>query len=345
MKKSITAFLTLSAMAFSSLLSSCDSWVFDEQGDCSVHYRVPLTYTNIEGDPIFPSQVKSITLYIYDGEGNLVMKKRESGDVLKTPGYAMEVELAPGRYSMLVWGEGKAAYTDPVSFQIGGGDRPAAITELTATLPLSETPEGELYSDHDIVPLFHGYAADIELPDTYGTVTLPTISLTKDTNIFNISLENVEGTEIAPDALTVSITDDNASLNWDNSVKGQTAFSYKPWCVTYFSSEREQESRSEFSPVTGMLTELTTGRLTTGRKPVLVVHRKRDGKDIIRLDLVKYLLMVRGHYPAYHSDQEYLDKMDRYYISFFVDADLNWYTVGGININGWKVVPEQEMEL
>lgn len=331
-------------MAFGSLLSSCDSVIYDDQGDCSAHYRVPLTFTNIEDDNIFPSQVKSVTLYIYDERGNLALEKRESGEALATPGYAMDVELVPGRYSMLVWGEGKPSYTDPVSFRIGGGDYSAAIAELTATLPLQESSEGLLYSDHDIVPLFHGYASNVDFPDTYGTVTLPTINLTKDTNIFNISLENVEGTDIDPDALAVSIAADNSCLAWDNSVTGNTPFSYKPWCVTCFSSERELESRADETSVTGMLTELTTGRLVIGQKPVLVVHRKRDNTDIIRLDLIKYLCMVRGHYPGYHSDQDYLDKIDRYYISFFIDADLNWYTVGGININGWKIVPEQDVE-
>ncbi len=54
-------------------------------------------------------------------------------------------------------------------------------------------------------------------------------------------------------------------------------------------------------------------------------------------------MLVRGHFP--YGGQEYLDRVDRYSMSFFEDADLNWYTAMGISILGWKVVPPQDMDL
>ena len=76
--------------------------------------------------------------------------------------------------------------------------------------------------------------------------------------------------------------------------------------------------------------------------PKLVVHRAWDDTDIIRLDLINLLMLVRGHFP--YSGQDYLDRVDRYTMTFFVDADLSWYTAEGINILGWKVVPPQDVE-
>ncbi len=344
MKKSIKAFFTLSVIAVGSLLSSCDSMIFDDQGDCSVHYRVPFNYSmNILNVDAFSSQVNSVTLYVYDKDGRLVLTKTESGAALAAPGYAMDVELLPGKYSMLAWCEGTASFTPATSFTIGGGANPASITDLTATLPLQGT-DATPYCDRDIVPLFYGYSAEVDCPDTYGTITLPAIDLIKDTNIINVALENLEGTEIATDALTVSIEADNSRLDWTNELAGNLAMEYRPWSVTLLSSERPR-SEETTNPVTGIFAELSTGRLMTDRKPILVVHRTHDDTDIIRLDLVQFLCMVKGHYAGNYTNQQYLDRIDRHTLTFFVDASLNSHLAGCININGWKVVPPQDMEL
>lgn len=324
--------------------------IFDDQGDCSVHYRVPLTYKmNVLDADAFASQVISVTLYVYDPQGNLVLWKTESGDALKTPGYAMDVDLKPGKYTMLVWGEGTPNATPAESFTLGES---AQITDLSATLPLSGS-DGNHYIDKELTPLFHGYSASVDLPDTYGTVTLPAIDLTKDTNTFVIALENYEGYPIAPDALSVSIeSQGNNVLSWRNMPIGENLFAYRAWSQTFIGSERlgsradgdeGDADAGETGNVTGLLAELTTSRLMADSSPMLVVHRQWDDTDIIRLDLIQLLMLVRGHFP--YGGQEYLDRVDRYTMTFFVDADLNWYTAMGINILGWKVVPPQNMEL
>lgn len=355
MKKSIQALFTISALAAGVLLNSCDSAIFDYEGDCSVHYRLPLTYKmNYLDVDALSTQVDRVTVYVYDEQGAYRRTFSATVGQLAQNGYALEFsgdELKPGRYSMLVWGEGHAEGADPTAFAIGGGDSPA-LTDLTATLPLKGS-DGSLYSDRDITPLFHGYAAGVELPDTYGTVRLPAIDLTKDTNVITIALENVEGYPIDPGALTVSIEADDSELSWQNVPVGDRLFSYMPWSVTQLESTRpetrfgeeegdgEDEGLTE-TGVTGLLTEFTTGRLMADSKPMLVVHRNWDGKDILRLDLVNLFMLVRGHFPW--DGQEYLDRIDRYTMTFFIDADLNWYAAGGINILGWKVVPPQNVD-
>ena len=153
--------------------------------------------------------------------------------------------------------------------------------------------------------------------------------------------------------MSVRIEADNSELNWQNVPVGDRLFSYMPWSVTQLESQRPARTRAEGdvedeepteNQVTGLLTELTTGRLMAGSKPMLIVHRTWDDKDVLRLDLVNLLCLVRGHYGSWTA-QEYLDRIDRYTLTFFIDADLNWYTAGGINILGWKVVPPQDMEL
>ena len=94
--------------------------------------------------------------------------------------------------------------------------------------------------------------------------------------------------------------------------------------------------------VATLLFELTTSRLMADHEPVLTIHRDWDNRDVVRIPLIDYLLLVKGHYNESMSDQEYLDRMDEFNIVFFIDANSNWYTAAGILINNWTVVPPQE---
>lgn len=327
--------------------------IFDDQGDCSVHYQLPLTYKmNYLDVDAFSSQVTSVSLYVYDTAGNLVLHKTESGELLSQPDYKMDLDILPGTYSMLVWGEGTPDGTPTTSFEIGGGENPVSASDLSASLPLKEDNNGSLYSDEDIVPLFYGYAPEVVCPDTYGYITLPAIDLMKDTNTINVVVESIGGYGIDKDELSVSIQADNSDLDWQNAVVGNKTFSYIPWSVTWLRSDREDNTNAtrddndaEDNYATGLLAELSLGRLMADRKPMLVVHRNSDNMDIIRLDLVKYLCMVKGHLLAGCTDQQYLDRMDHHSLTFFVDRYLNWYLGMGININGWNVVPEWNVEI
>ena len=83
-------------------LSSCDSMIYEDQGDCSVHYRVPFTFTtNILNADAFASQVTSVTLYVFDRHGQLVLSKSDSGASLESGDYGMDIDLLPGTYDMV----------------------------------------------------------------------------------------------------------------------------------------------------------------------------------------------------------------------------------------------------
>lgn len=318
--------------------SSCDSWFFDEQGDCSVHYEVAFTYTqNMAFADAFPRQVTSVTLFLVNKRGEVVLTKSESGAALSQPGYAMAIDTKPGIYDVIVWAEGDAAMTDHTAFTIGHGEY---IVSLTATLPLSGT-DGALYSDKDIQPLFHGMLSDVSFPDTYGQVELGPVDLTKDTKVFQILIQSIDGTPIDPADFTFSIEADNSALNYANVLTSTTPFAYHPWQVTPTVADFGAGTRTD-EIVNGLMAELTTGRLTTDRKPKLVLHRNSDGEDVIRIDLLRYLLMVKGEYSRRLTDQQYLDRMDSYTLMFFLDSNRNWYTAGGVYINGWRVVPPQQ---
>ncbi len=341
MKRTLHTVLAAAAIFGISALSACDSAIFDNEGDCSVHYQVPFAYTkNIIQADAFASQVSKVTLLVFDKNGNLVLWKTESGDAVKRTGYKMDVELTPGTYDMLAWCEGASPMDMHTAFAIGDGTRPA---DFDAHLPLQEK-DAAVYSDKDIVPLFHGMSTGVVCgKGDYGYIDLPLIDLTKDTNVIKVLLENLDGREMKESDFSIRITADNSEMNYLNEVVGEKAFEYRPWSLSRVSSERD-EARASSTTVSGLFAECTMGRLMTDRKPMLIVTRCEDGKDIIKLDLVSALLMVKGNYHGSFSNQQYLDRMDEHVLSFYIDDSLNWYTANGILINGWAVVRPQYEE-
>lgn len=341
MQTALTALLIAGAATG---LSSCDSLIYDDQGDCTVHYQVPFTYTmNILDADAFASQVTGVTLYVFDKSGNLVLTKSDSGPGLSKPGYKMDVELLPGNYDMLAWCTGTSPMSDHTAFAIGQGSHPA---DFTATLPLLGTAPA-LYNDLDITPLFHGTAYDVEcIKDDYGYIDLPAINLTKDTNVIKVILNNVDGREMSASDFTIAIEADNSEMDYLNNLTGSRGFRYLPWSSVPVSTAGGESARAgEGQTVTGLFSELTVGRLVTSRRPMISVTRNADSEELFRFPLIDFLLMVKGHYQGNFSDQEYLDRMDDYSLTFFLDDNLNWYTAGGVLINGWKVVPPQIEDL
>ncbi len=360
MRRLICIMTALMALGSVSLLSSCDSAIYDDEGDCTVHYRVTFTYDmNMKFANAFPNEVKSVTLYVYDSAGGLVTSKTESGARLASPDYCMDVEVLPGTYDLLVWATGESPMTDHTAFAVKAASAETPMSAMGAVLPLqgapgAVTPETGLFVDRDITPLFHGIMRGVDFPDTYGNVTIGPVRLMKDTNVVQILLQNTDGTSLSEDDFSFYVTAGNSELNYLNEVVSAEAFGYRPWALTMTSASFDEPDtgtqqsvapRAAQTEANGVLAELTMGRLMADRTPRLVVRRNTDGEDIIRINLIQYLLMVKGEYNRNLTNQQYLDRQDVYTMMFFVDKDRNWYVAGGIYINGWRVVPPQDTEL
>ena len=71
-------------------LVACDGMIYDDEGDCSVNYRVKFRYDrNMKFADAFAHEVESVTLYLLDKQGNVIWQKTESGEILASLEYAM----------------------------------------------------------------------------------------------------------------------------------------------------------------------------------------------------------------------------------------------------------------
>lgn len=330
--------------------ASCDSVIYDEEGDCAVHYRVSFRYTKnmLRGDA-FGAQVTRVNLYVFDKQGHLVTNRSVDRQPTEDNNFFIELDVQPGKYDLLAWCEGESPISGATSFILGEGKTPTSISDMVATLPLRGTAPS-LYSDRDITRLYHGMAANVDFPDTYGVVDIAPIYLTRDTKHISVLLQNLDGSPIAEDEFTFAIEASNNEMDYRNNVTSTTTFSYLPWSVEQTSATFDGDtpetplathSTRVQDEANGLLAELTTGRLIDGHAPKLVI-RDREGEDVIRINLIQYLLMVKGKYEGVSSDQDYLDRYDDHTMMFFLTGGT-WAKVK-MYINNWRIVPPQDIE-
>lgn len=330
--------LGIAAIGMAALFATSCTMVTDEPTPCPAELNIRFVYDyNIKFADAFANEVKSVNVWAFRPDGSLAWSGSASGEELSRDGFVMHTPLTEGEYDFVSW----CGLEDNGSFDLATYT-PASKEELEVTLKTLEE-EGLNVSKDRLPGLFHGqihkvkYEIDPYAP-SYKTVTIP---LMKDTKDIRIMLQHLDGSPIENRQFTVTITNADKFLGWNNSVLPSPTVTYKPWNIKYGQTTPPRENTRTETTVASLLFEMSTSRLMENSDCVLTVHRQWDDRDIIRINLISYLLFVKGHYGDI-TDQEYLDRQDDYSIVFFIDQHSNWYTAGGIYINGWAVVPPQE---
>lgn len=326
--------------AIATAFTSCDSVIYDGEGDCSVKYRIEFEYErNMEFADAFASKVSSVALYVFDESGVLVEQMSESGEALAADDYAMMLELEPAEYDLLAWcGVDGKSFTVPTA-TVGQ----TTLDQMLCTMSRKSDAAGS-YVDEDLNALFHGLKR-INYTDEPGVHT-EVLSLTKNTNNFRIILQQTWSDSSAVESVDVSkfdfaIIDDNGKMDYDNSVMEDEQIIYRPWDITTGDVDVDTDISTRANMVTVSVAELTTARLMTDHRPILVVTKKETGEKVLSVPIVDYALLVKGNYNRDMDDQEYLDRQDEYNMTFFVH-DGKWVS-SQIIINSWRVVLNNEI--
>ncbi len=316
-------------------LCGCESsFLFDGEGNCDepqpgeVTYKVRFIYDyNMNYADAFAEQVSCVTLYVVDSSGNIVWQKTEDSEAVKEAGYEMQVDVAPGTYSLVAW----CGERDKGSFSVNEG---SLMTDLQCTMTRERTAEGSATSAVNLDRWFHGYLEAQNFPDTEGEHTY-TVSLVKDTNIFHIVLRHESGAAVDADDYEFTITADNGLMDWDNSLLPDEDITYSPW-DTYTEGATEPYDTRATTAGDGVA-DLTTARMVKGNEPWLTVTRRADGDVLFSRELTDYLLLIKGNYSQQMGDQEFLDREDEWEIVLLLDEENYWLPTV-IYINSWRVV-------
>ena len=297
-----------------------------------MHYHVKFRYDmNMKFADAFAHEVNSVTLYVLDEQNNVVWQGSEHGEALAQEGYAMEVDVAPGSYSLLAWCglAGGNSFAVPVS---------SRKEDLICSLKREHKLDGTAYVKEDLNRLYHGYLEKQTFSSEEGTHTF-VVPLVKNTNNIRVVLQHLSGEPVDKDKFTFSITDENGVMNWDNKLLSDEPVTYYAWHTDSGTAGIDDVDSRTVSSFSAAIAELTTARLVKEKAPRLKVTNDK-GETVFSIPLIDYALLVKGEYNRRMDDQEYLDRQDEYNMVFFLDEGDRWMDAY-IYINSWKVVLQE----
>ena len=329
----------LAAVAF----TSCDGFIYEEQGDCDPYYKVRFRFDrNLDKVDAFHVQVGAVTLYLVDeATGRIVWSKHESGEAVRTEGYLMDVPVDPGRYHLVAWcGEGVGD-----DFVVAETDRHEGLVCSLVHDSFSRGAAGDYHVTRHLKGLYHGTTLSQEFPDAEGTHIFD-VNLTKDTNQVNVVLQQLSGGPVDKNKFAFYIIDGNHVLDHTNAVAVPECESIKYHAHTISGCTAGIDiPDQQVTPLSACVAELSVSRLMKDREKecFLCVENTETGELVFKVPLIQYALLVKGEYGRM-DDQEYLDRQDKYDMVFFLDEGYRWMNAY-IYINSWYRVPPQEEDL
>lgn len=293
------------------VLFSCTS-IDETLPECRLYVRFRYDY-NMEFSDAFASQVNRVDVFVFDKDGTFVMKKSEQGETLGGGSYRMPLLLPVGEYRIAAW----AGMSDDFEMP-----EPVAGKTTLEDLTVRMKREESLVHNKALNPLWYGGVQAVSF--TGRQEQTETVSLIKDTNKFRFILQKSgPGEELDINDCLFEIRADNGYYDWNNDLLDDDMISYRPYYL-----EKVED--------VGIVVEMNTMRLLEHKKVYLTLTRKSDGKELMKIDLIPYLLLTKmeGHnIPA----QEYLDRQSEYAIVFFYNPELLNFLSTKIVINGWTV--------
>lgn len=313
------------------LSTSCENnLIFEGEGDCGVYYNIHFKYDyNMKYANAFANEVNSVALFVFDQNGTLIESVVEdNATALSSESFSIPLELPRGNYELLSW----AGLMDESSFDLLANVQEGVTKKEELKVKMNRTTTGGVsVVNNDLKPLYHG-TLSLNVTDEEGAYH-ETMSLTKDTNVIRIVLQQNEESDLTVDEFDFEITAANGYYNWDNSLLADETIHYKPWAV----SNGTASVGKAVTSVTVAVAEMTIGRMIDGQSPILTVKKKSDGEVVFQIPVADYALLVKGHYNSKMSNQEYLDRQDEYNMTFFLGEDDQWIS-SSIIINAWTVV-------
>ena len=293
------------------VLFSCTS-IDETLPECRLSVKFKYDY-NMEFSDAFASQVNRVDVFVFDKDGTFVMKKSEQGETLGGGSYRMPLPLPAGEYRIAAW----AGMSDDFEMP-----EPVAGKTTLEDLTVRMKREESLVHNKALNPLWYGGVQAVSF--TGRQEQTETVSLIKDTNKFRFILQKSgPGEELDINDCLFEIRADNGYYDWNNDLLDDDMISYRPYYL-----EKVED--------VGIVVEMNTMRLLEHKKVYLTLTRKSDGKELMKIDLIPYLLLTKmeGHnIPA----QEYLDRQSEYAIVFFYNPELLNFLSTKIVINGWTI--------
>ena len=373
---------TIMVMLGALALTGC-SLMSESLEECPQGISIQFVYDyNVERADMFPDHVGSVTLYVYDLDGNLVRVQTEdntdASQPLRDPNYRMNIDgLQPGVYRLLALGN-QRPYADlrqlsGIRYLRDGED--SEMKKLNVTLTDRSTGRAATAISQSLDTLWHGTVRSTsstragEVEDFGGMQTVTVydqeytscvISMVRDTKRLHLSIRQSDDPAHCDIAdFEIKITDRNGHLLWDNSVDtdGTPDIVYRPFAEwnTYYDGNTgegldERPAGSDENIEESAHADIDFNRLMmrSGNAELspamLSIVRRSNGQQVALINLPEILSQGRGAFERYHySQQEFLDRAYDYRLDFILVGGQWRFMTLGIHTLPWTLRFQHEI--
>lgn len=321
------------AVAMAGVLTSCDSFIYDDLPECVPVYKVRLAFDRNMKYEDRSEDVHSAEIYAFDTDGKLIGSASADLATLQDNGWIVPVSVprgVPARF--IVWG----GLGDDSPFSLDGTRAVTTADDLTCRLTTSTDSEGHSISNRRLPDLFH---ADTTLTfNTEDGEEQQIIKLTKNTNTLRVILRRQNGGPISHSDFDFFIEEDNAVMGPDNRViRGEKLWYHPVDRDGYETAIPDGHGGLTDVKMPAAIADLHIARLTPDSKGQIIIRKSATGEELIRADLMELIMGVKEFAAPDMDEQEYLDREDSFNIHIVLDEQEEWYRLE-IYVNDWIIV-------
>lgn len=350
--KQLPACFCLGAM-LTAAITACDA--FDETLEpCAKGVDLAFVYDyNIQRADMFNDHVGSVTVYVFDADGNYITQREEfntSADLpLRRHDYRMRFDLEPGSYRFIALAHQKSQ--SECLAAPGAKYRRSQLSRATSRQEdLSVTLDREnskvIHANVALDTLWHGMSA-APVKVERNRVTTHSISLMRDTKDLTVSLHQLDDpAAIDKDDFVITLTAANGIVGYDNNLLPDETLTYTPYAtwITEFRSDGTSTGSDASGAHTDVLERTVHAGLSFNRimhassePAMLTIYNRKTSQTVARINLADCLAQGRSAFEFYnYSPQEFLDREHKYKLDFFLRGDTWDYVDLSISVLSWS---------
>ena len=299
---------------------SCDKCIYEDLSTCPLRVQLRYDY-NMQYVDRWHREAEDVHLYIFDKAGHLVSEMTDAAAPY-AEGQTFELQLAPGDYSIVaLCGHRMGTLYQESKLQVG------TSTMQDLLIQLSRAEDKRIAAE--LPPLLYGISKEVQvLGDGSRLIVVPMAKWTNSIRLVMQDLSEGGKSNIKLDNYDFKITAPNGRYNGAGEVLTDDVLTYTPYYA------------EQVKGTGGIAVELNTLRLLTNQKQRLIITERATGKTLLDVDLLSLLLQTKFYANNKLSDQEFLDREDRYAIIFAFDGrPVTQETFLAVNvwINGWLI--------
>ena len=306
---------------------SCDKYIYEDLSSCPLRVQLRYDY-NMQYVDRWHREAEDVHLYIFDEAGRFVSEMVNAAAPYEEK-QTFELRLDPGNYTiMALCGHRMGTLYKESKLQVGTSTMQDLLVEI------SRTEDKRIAAE--LPPLLYGVSKEVKVQgDGSRLIVVPMAKWTNQIRLVMQDLSEGGKSNIKIDNYDFRITAPNGRYNGAGEVLTDDVLTYTP----YYAEQLKGSG--------GIAVELNTLRLLTNQDQRLIITERATGEELLNVNLLSLLLQTKFYANNKLSDQEYLDREDRYVIIFaFNGRPVTRETFLAVNvwINTW-LIREQDHKI